>query len=390
MSVGQDVEDSTAFQENIEMVSQTETIFQFCDDKHRDKVYQLLDVCRLKIAEEMGLFFGVEVENLLIENKLMGSEQIDHVDSERSLVIAKIDTSGDVAHQCFLSMDLKNAIKIGCRLLLFADSKSKEIVSAEKFSEDVEDAYGEVMSLITLVLTEVFEREYEKSFNFAKTGFHLFKYGGSDQSFSDLIKTGQEYHVTSMRLTIEETDSEIFHLILPVEIFQLEDLMSGRSALANDTTDDSFEDSKIDSSGGGERGSHSQLNADSGINDTIENDFVLLIGDDQTEIAKLQKVLESKQFGVRVLSFKDKVDDFIAENIRAVYLVACEVDEQLLGVAIKVCGVSTLPVIAAAPGWTKGKVLKAVKYGIKDILLTPADDVDIEKNVDSNIKGKRN
>ena len=372
------------------MVAQAETIFQFCDEKHRDKVYQLLDGCRLKIAEEMGLFFGVGVEILLIENELMGCEQLGHADGESSLVISKIDTAGDSIHECFLSMGLQNAIKIGCRLLLFSESESKEIVSAEKFGEDVEDAYGEIIGLITLVLTESFEKEHKKQLNFAKTGFHLFKYGESDQSLSDLVNSGGEYHVTSMRLVIDEIDFEIFHLILPVELFQFEDLLSGNSTVINDAVKDLPEDNQIVSSVGEEKGNQSNLNMDSDISETIEDDYVLLIGDDQTEITKLQRVLERKGFGVQVLSFKDKVDGFISENIRAVYLVAREVDEQLLGVAIKVSGASTLPVIAAAPAWTKSKVLKAVKYGIKDILLTPADDLDIEKNVDSNISGQSN
>jgi len=371
------------------MDSQTDTIFQFCDAKHRDKVRQLLDACRFRIAEEMGLLLGVGVETFLIDNKLMGCEQIDHFENESSLVVAEIEATDDTTHKCFLSMGLKNVIKIGCRLLLFSESESREIISAEKFSDDVEDAYGEVIGLITLVLTEVFESKHDKPFNFGKTGFHLLKHGGSDNFFCGLGNTGQEYHVTSIRLEIDETDFEIFYLILPVELFQLEDLLSRSSADANNATGDFSEDGKNVSIEKSEEERHGNVNMDSGLSDTNVNDCILLIGDDQGEITHLQKVLGNMGFGVRVLSFKDKVDDFLTENIKAVYLVAMEVDEQVFGIAIKVSGVCALPVIIAAPGWTKSKVLKAVKYGVKDILLTPADDLDIEKNVDSNIRSKR-
>jgi hypothetical protein len=44
-----------------------------------------------------------------------------------------------------------------------------------------------------------------------------------------------------------------------------------------------------------------------------------------------------------------------------------------------------VPLIAAGPGWTKSKVFKAVKYGVSDILLTPASGGDVEENVRNNM-----
>ena len=69
----------------------------------------------------------------------------------------------------------------------------------------------------------------------------------------------------------------------------------------------------------------------------------------------------------------------------AVYLVMREVNEQAFGVAIKVSSSCSVPLIAAGPAWTKSKVFKAVKYGVRDILLTPASREDIEENVAKNL-----
>ena len=62
-----------------------------------------------------------------------------------------------------------------------------------------------------------------------------------------------------------------------------------------------------------------------------------------------------------------------------------EVSEQGFGIAIKINASCRVPLIAAGPGWTKSKVFKAVKYGVSDILLTPASREDIEENIRNNM-----
>ena len=67
------------------------------------------------------------------------------------------------------------------------------------------------------------------------------------------------------------------------------------------------------------------------------------------------------------------------------FLVMKRVDEQAFGMAIKISSNCSLPIIAAGPEWTRSKVLRAVKYGVTDILLTPAEDSDIEEKIKNNI-----
>jgi hypothetical protein len=88
---------------------------------------------------------------------------------------------------------------------------------------------------------------------------------------------------------------------------------------------------------------------------------------------------------VKLLSFKDNVHKYIPGQLKAIYLVMRDVNEQAFGMAIKVSAAASLPLIAAGPGWTRTKVIKAVKYGVRDILLTPASKEDIEENITNNL-----
>jgi hypothetical protein len=75
----------------------------------------------------------------------------------------------------------------------------------------------------------------------------------------------------------------------------------------------------------------------------------------------------------------------MTEELKAVYLVMREVNEQAFGMAIRISSSCSLPLIAAGPDWTRSKVIKAVKYGVSDILLTPAAPEDIQENLENNL-----
>jgi hypothetical protein len=60
-----------------------------------------------------------------------------------------------------------------------------------------------------------------------------------------------------------------------------------------------------------------------------------------------------------------------------------DVNEKAFAVAIKISSACSLPLIAAGPGWTRSKVISAVKYGINDILLTPASSDDIADKIEA-------
>ena len=96
-------------------------------------------------------------------------------------------------------------------------------------------------------------------------------------------------------------------------------------------------------------------------------------------------VLARADFKVRKLSFKNNVNDYISDNLKAIFLVMHEVDEQAFGVAIKISSSCSVPLIAAGAAWTRSKVIKAVKYGVNDILLTPATEQDIQEKIDNNL-----
>ena len=113
---------------------------------------------------------------------------------------------------------------------------------------------------------------------------------------------------------------------------------------------------------------------------------ILILSDDEAESERLTAAVQALGYTARVAHFKEPVATVLGSRIQLVFLVMGEVSEQGFGVAIKL-GSSGLnvPLVAAGPDWTRSLVLKAVKYGASDILVTPSTPSDIRQKLETNL-----
>ena len=341
--------------------------------------------CREKMAEEVGALLGINVQLVHLENRISRGEDFNYKEGSDGQVIANLDVVGEIEQRSFLSINLKDAKLLGGRLMFLTDSELRAVVENDDFNPDMEDAYGEIVNIISGIFTAVFEKECTKKIRFIKTGLQKVL-SMQMESFSDGPIKDQEYHVSSMRLLLGENEFGMIHILFPVDLLQLDNfVMTVADVIEKSSTQQPLADQSVAETKGKIKEDIKDVVAVGNTDNSVNHDDILLIGDDEVEVGKLSNVLGRRGYVVRVLSFKDNVYDFITGDLKAVYLVTRKIDEQALGVAIKVSSACSLPIIAAAPGWTKAKVIKAVKYGVKDILLTPAEMEDIEENIANNL-----
>ncbi|PIE56934.1 MAG: hypothetical protein CSA34_01145 [Desulfobulbus propionicus] len=113
---------------------------------------------------------------------------------------------------------------------------------------------------------------------------------------------------------------------------------------------------------------------------------MLIFSDDEEEAATLATLLERHGCSSRILNFKDSVRAHLTPSTKMVFLVMREIGELGFGLAIKISGVrGSAPLVMAGPAWTRATVIKAVKYGAADILLTPASEEDVREKLKSNM-----
>ena len=344
--------------------------------KHKVKVDKLLGQCQVKMQEEVSGLLGTDVAMTNIDNKIINKEDFffDEVSSKQ--VIANMDMVGEVEGQSFLSVDLKDAIRVGGVLIMLPESELESVVAEEDFSEDAADAYGEIANIISGVYTSVFEEQYTKSIRFIKKELQKVVPMKVDVDSAEPIPD-QNYYLSSMELNIGGTEYGKVNFLFPLNLLELEGLLVADEPAADEKTSSPMTSSSEQTSVEAERAKK--------VDSQKASLDILIVGDDENIASSLTSILTEMGYGARTLSFKDNIQDYIPGELKAIYLVMNEVNEQGFGSAIKIHSACTLPIIAVGPEWTKTKVIKAVKYGVRDILMTPASTDDIKQNINNNL-----
>jgi len=333
-------------------------------EKHQKRVDRLLKDCQEKLEEEVGALLGCETKFQNLENRRISKETFFYEELTGKQVVASMDVVGELENTSYLFVGLKDAIYIGGTLIMLPQSELDSVVNEEAFGDDTQDAYGEIANIIAGVYSAVFEEQYIKKIRFVKTGLEQIV-PMKVKIEADVPVPDQQYYMSCMSIMIGGKKLGKVRMIFPVKMLQLEQVPLKEKAAPVEV-----ETKKPPVAVAGK---------EAGLYD------ILIISDDDSEANKLAGVLGERGYNARSLSYKDNVQNYISNELVAVYLVMREVNEQAFGVAIKVSSSCSVPLIAAGPAWTKSKVFKAVKYGVRDILLTPASREDIEENVAKNL-----
>lgn len=349
-------------------------------NKQKKRVDACLKECSIRMGDEVGALLGAEVSFSDHSTKVVNKEDFFFDEASGKQILAHMDVVGDRDGKSYLYIGLKDAIFIGGTLIMLPPSELETIVAEEDFNEDCDDAYGEIANIISGVFTKVFEEQYPHKIRFVKTALEkvvpMKVDAESDEPMPDVL-----YYMVTSKLTIGEKSMGNVQMLTPLSLFQLEQL--GQDKIAEEVSTPQKNSSIAGRAEGSEALSgQSRPGVVSGDNAPVNPEF-LLVSNDKDESQKILSVLNERGIISRILDYKDNINDFLPGEVKGVFLVMQNVNENGLGVAIKISGVSSIPLIAVGPEWTRTKVITAVKYGVDDILVSPASESDIGEKIDS-------
>lgn len=323
-------------------------------EKQKKQIDTVLAECCKRMQSEISSLLGANVTLKRLENRPIIKENFFSQETTQKQVMATFNVTGDAEEKSYLFCSLKDSIYIGGVLIMLPPSELEVVVAEEEFNSDTKDAYSEVTNIIAGVYTAIFEDQYTKKLRFIKSAIDQVVPAKVDIP-SDSPVPDIPFYLSKMILSIDDRELGALQLLFPAHLFGME--QAGLAEAADDAA------------------SHQD--------EPRQNIDVLLISDDDQQADCISAIIRAKGLTPHRIGFKDNIYNYLPGKIKAIYLVMREVNEQAFGVAIKIRVTCSLPVVAAGPGWTRSKVIKAVKYGISDILLTPASDRDIEENLGS-------
>ena len=355
-------------------------------------------------------------------------------------VMTTMKVTGDREGLGFMIIQVPDAIALGGTLIMLPEDQIAEQKRTGQFDGDVEDAYGEVANILSGSLTQVFLERYPKKLHFVKTEAETIVPTKIDPASDQPFPEGA-YYLASFAIEMEGHELNRILLIFPAEVFDLEQQAPAESAQesapgAEKTASqpDSAAGKDPDEPAPGEwggppiaeganpepapgewggaptttegtnvepavaSGTASSSTATEGGAQTITSQpaaeptgppIVLLIGDQKTDADPFVEILSSAQYECRVLTFQEEVKELFQQHkILGIFLIMKQVGEKGFASAIKLqsAGQPLPPIIFTGSEWTRSAVLRAVKYGAKDILVMPASGDEIQDKVDKHFK----
>ena len=347
-------------------------------DTRRNDIDSLLEMCRVTIQQEVGDIVGVDVTISEMNNKVVTKEQFYLDETSGKQVAANLEVTGDVEGCCHLYLGLKDAIRIGSILLMLPSNELESAVSEGTFNPDAQDAYDEITRVVSRVYSEVFSEHHSNSLHFSTTDIGQVVPMKVDIDSDDPI-VNQTYYLNKLKLGIDGHDSGWLQMLFPVVLLGLETIEPADIVKNSDSE--------------GEKDQRTAVSEDDLFTGLVEKAVpaadnprdqtgeILIISDADPEAHRIEEMLNSQGISAVQLNFRDNLIDYLPGAYQAVLLVMNDVDEQSLGMAIKISTSCSLPLIATGSKWTRSKVFKAVKYGVSDILLTPATEDDISSKI---------
>ena len=321
---------------------------EFSDSRATDRtLYAALQQIQEQISEFLGqeLIFS-EHNNRYITKKEFFTPPPDYG------VVVNMVVSGAANGTAYVLVDLKSAIILGATLIMRPpDQIAKRLVKATLDGEEA-DAFGEIANLAAGVYAQVFPETHPRKLHFKRDDVASFD-GEAIALDSDEPVPPGNYYLSSCAMHLGEQDLGRFDVLFPLDVLGISPPKPKKPA------------------DGGKSAEETPGRSDASV---------LIVADDEEQAQIFVKSLTALGLTCQNITFQDNFRTALREHsVAGVFLIMAEVEDRAFATAIKVRSELSddQPMIVAGPEWTRSKVLKALKYGACDILITPAETEEI-------------
>jgi hypothetical protein len=344
-----------------------------------------LSELRLLIGKEFSVLLGMEVSCFGKNGLLIDLPQplLDPI--LRVQAAAHLKISGACNADAYLVADIEDAIRLAGHFVSLTASELEDAILNVTFDSELQDGFSETANIVAGLCTLLFERRYQTAVVFDKkevlqTEPVPHQTNGKDQQIERMVdvsgtelaaeniqeSTPQVYPV-EIRLHVENAVLGCFHFLFPGQLADF--IFSQAPFVAEQANEPPIETVSTPPD--------TDTNAALWEQEESAAPKILLISDSDQDSINIKEVFDRAAIGWTEIGFRDDVARLLPGAYSAIFLVSRQPDEQTFGVAIKVSSRCSLPLIVASSKWTQSSVFQAVRYGVNDILLTPASSEDV-------------
>lgn len=332
-------------------------------------------------AEDSGMLLGQELA-IGEADRIATNRQTYFCDMDDVCFVAEVTASGDYAGKFHVVFGLRDAICMSGFLLGIPTARINEKRRLAIMENDDVDAFSEIVNQVVGSFNSVFQPSFGNKVHLKVVPPKKFIPESTELTETEPVPDG-EYLLFRGRMELSGMEMGNLDVLIPMELALLFDPPAeepeppadeaaagavgeaaavGGEEIGAEADDEAAPESVAAVAGG-------PLPVDENCR------RVLILEDDESDRQHIRALLEEKGYEpVEAGLDADIREIFDQGGVRLVVLGIHNGDDRDMAVCIKIKAIAqgdTLPIIMCAREWTRSAVLKAVKYGARDIIVKP-------------------
>ncbi|MSM40247.1 MAG: response regulator [Geobacter sp.] len=325
------------------------------------KLKEMIDDALVQTGEESSMLLGQQLK--VDENDSLNTNKISYFSGmEDAIFVASVETREEYPGQFYMIFSLRDAILLSGLLLGIPLPRISEKRKLAIMEADDVDAFGEIMNQVIGSFNSVFKSSLPEKIHLKLNAPKKF-IPGIDEMSDDEPIVNDEYVLFRSQMNMDGVEMDRLDILMPVSLAHLIEPPAAEPEQAEVAeTGDGLSDVVA-----GEKPAT--------IN--VGNKTILVLEDDELARESLKQYLSAAGWSVVDAPLKADIRELFANNDAEVAVIGvAETEDRELALCIKINAMrqgSPLPIIMCASQWTRTGVLKALKYGAKEIILKPYD-----------------
>ncbi|BBA68947.1 response regulator [Geobacter sulfurreducens] len=331
-------------------------------------------------AEDSGMLLGQE---LVIDeaDRIATNRQTYFCDMDDVCFVAEVTASGDYAGKFHVVFGLRDAICMSGFLLGIPTARINEKRRLAIMENDDVDAFSEIVNQVVGSFNSVFQPSFGNKVHLKVVPPKKFIPESTELTETEPVPDG-EYLLFRGRMELSGMEMGNLDILIPMDLALLfdppaeepEPPVEETVAEAVDAPDDA-EGVEVGAEAVGE--AEQEPAAAAGAPRPVDENCrrVLILEDDESDRQRIRELLEEKGYEPVEAGLDADIREIFSQGgVRLVVLGIHNGDDRDMAVCIKIKAIAqgdTLPIIMCAREWTRSAVLKAVKYGARDIIVKP-------------------
>jgi CheY-like chemotaxis protein len=319
------------------------------------KLQTMLEKALAQAASECGMLLGHELAVGEAASRQLSRDDYFGALENASFVVG-IESKEEYQGTFHLVFALRDAIVLSSLLLGVPPARIQEKKRLAIIEEDDVDAFSEIANQVTGSFNAVFKPSLPKKVHLKQLTPKKFIPGKDTIDGKEPIVDG-DYYLLQVPLQMAGHDLEQVDLLIPLQLARLFDLQNGEGAEEEAASAPSPEQPEESGAGAPRLPS------------------VLILEDNDAERQQFRDILAASGVGAVDAPLSADLKKVLEDGgVKAVLVGIDNSDDQELSLCFKVKSQFrevSVPIIVCARQWTRSGVLKALKYGARDILLKP-------------------